>query len=113
MEDASEVGNISDDNFTDDTETEAWDQDDLTSYRLINVTRDLQEALQDYSMSKDLRVCSDPENFVSDQLDGIEYNFDKFKGFQKNYRKLYAGITAVQARLERIFVFCSALRHIL
>lgn len=41
MEDASEVGNISDDNFIDDTETEARDQDDLTSHRLINVTRDL------------------------------------------------------------------------
>ena len=83
MENAREVGNISDDNFIDDTETEARDQDDLTSYRLINVTRDLQEALRDYSMSKNLRVCSDPENFVSDQLDGIEYNFDKFKGFEK------------------------------
>lgn len=83
----SEVGNISDKNFIDDMETKAWDHNDLTSYGLANVTRSLQEALQHYSMSKDLGVCSDPENFVPNQLDTFEYDYDEFKWFEKRIEK--------------------------
>ena len=55
----------------------------LTDYRLVNVTRDLQEALQNQSMSADLGECSDPENFVSEHVAEIEYEFDRFVGFEK------------------------------
>ena len=55
----------------------------LTDYRLVNVTRDLQEALQNQSMSADLGECSDPENFVSEHVAEIEYEFDGFVGFEK------------------------------
>ena len=39
----------------------------------MNVTRDLQEALQDQSMSANLGGCSDPENFVSEHIEEIKY----------------------------------------
>lgn len=29
------------------------------------------------------RYCSDPENFVTDSLDGLENYFDEFVGFEK------------------------------
>ena len=46
----------------------------LTDYRLVNVTRDLQEALQDQSMSADLGECSDPENLFLNMLQKLNMN---------------------------------------
>ena len=54
--------NYSDVEFIDD-ETNVQDQGP-TDYCLMNLTRDLQEALQDQSMSARLGKCSDPENFL-------------------------------------------------
>ena len=59
----------------------------MSDYRLINVSRDLQEALRDHSMSAELGECSDPDNFVSDCVDEVEYEYDEFKGFQKRIEK--------------------------
>ena len=53
----------------------------MSDYRLINVSRDLQEALRDHSISAELGECSDPDNFVSDCVDEVEYEYDEFKGF--------------------------------
>ena len=59
---SDEVTTYSDEEFIDDRES-VQDQH-LFNYRLINVTRDLQDALANHSMAEELDlVCSDPENF--------------------------------------------------
>ena len=54
----------------------------------MNITRDLQEALLDRSMSSNLGECSDPENFVSDHVEEIEYDINTFDNFEKKIKKL-------------------------
>ena len=59
-----------------DDETNVQDQGPL-DYCLMNVTRSLQEAMQDQSMAQELDLVStDPENFVSDYVDEVEHEFD-------------------------------------
>ena len=59
-----------------------------SEYGLMNVTRDLQEAMQDQSTVQELDlVSSDPENFVSDYFDEIEHEFDEFAGLEKRIQK--------------------------
>ena len=59
-----------------------------SEYGLMNVTRDLQEAMQDQSTVQELDlVSSDPENFVSDYFDEIEQEFDEFAGLEKRIQK--------------------------
>ena len=54
----------------------------------MNVTRDLQEAMQDRSMAPELNlVSSDLENFVSDYIDEIEYEYNEFSRFEKRILK--------------------------
>lgn len=53
----------------------------------MNVTRDLQEAFLDEYMTTDLGECSDPENFVPDIMDEIEYEYDNLYNFQKHIEK--------------------------
>ena len=72
-----------DDNFMDGSPQNDQDQD-LKTYRLTNVTRDLQETLPDQSMY--LGYCSNPENFVTDSFENIEYDFDEFVGLKKGLR---------------------------
>ena len=59
-----------------------------SDYHLINVTRDLQEVLQDQSMSVNLGGCSDPENFVSDHVEEIGYEIDEFDSFKNRIKNL-------------------------
>ena len=50
-----------------------------TDYCCMNVTKDLQEAIVDRSMAFDLDlVAVDFENFVSDFVDEVSYEFHKF-----------------------------------
>ena len=66
-----------------DDETNFQDQEP-TDYCLMNITRDLQDAIADRSMVFDLDlVVVDPENFVSDFADEVSYEFDEFFGFEK------------------------------
>ena len=66
-----------------DDETNFQDQEP-TDYCLMNVTRDLQDAISDRSTVYDLDlVAVDPENFVSDFVDEVSYEFDEFLGFEK------------------------------
>ena len=59
-----------------------------TDYHWMNTTRDLQDAIADRSMVFDLDlVAVDPENFVSDFVDEVSYEFDEFFGFEKRIRK--------------------------
>ena len=79
-----EVRNESDVNFIDDAEEETdLQSQNLTAYVLANVTRDLQETLQDQSMTEYLGECSTPKNVVPDCLDEMEYEYDNFDGFEK------------------------------
>ena len=47
----------------------------------MNVTKDLPEALHDHSMPAELGECSEPESFVPESVNEVEY--DDFNGFQK------------------------------
>ena len=61
-----------------------FQDEEPTKYRLMNVTRDLREAVTDQSMTQELDLVSEnPENFVSDFLDEVSYEFDEFFGFEK------------------------------
>ena len=67
-----------------DDKTNIRDQD----YFLMNVTRDLQEAMPDGFMAEELELASsDPENFFSHYVDEIEYQYDESSGFAKRMRK--------------------------
>ena len=55
---------------------------------IMNVTRDLHKTMQDRSMAEELNlVSSNPEHFVSNYVDEIEYQYDNFSGFEKRIRK--------------------------
>ena len=64
--------NYSDVEFIDDDEQNVQGQNP-SDYRLMNVTRDLQEALCNHSMSAEMDGYSDPENFVPVCIDEVEY----------------------------------------
>ena len=70
-----------------DDETNVQNQNP-SDYRLMNVTRDLQEGLQDQSMSANLDGCSDPANFVSDHVEEIGYEIDEFDSFKNRIKNL-------------------------
>ena len=62
-----------------DGETNFQDQEP-TDYCLMNVTKDLQDAIADRSMAFNLDlVAIDRKNFV----DEVSYEFDEFLGFEK------------------------------
>ena len=81
-----EVINYSDEEFIDDKESVQGQ--DPSDYRLMNVTRDLQDALANHSMAEELNlICSDLENFVvPDCTVGTEREYDKFKNFEKRIK---------------------------
>ena len=59
-----------------------------TIYYLMNITRDLREAVTDQSMARELDlVLEDPENFVSDFVDEVNYEFYEFLGFEERIQK--------------------------
>ena len=79
--------NYSDIEFIDD-KTNVQDQG-LSDYCITNITRDLHDAMPDDSMAEVLDlVCSDSILFVSDYVEEIEYEFDKFEGFKSRTKKL-------------------------
>ena len=76
----------SDEEFIDD-KTNVRDQAP-SDYCVMNVTRDLQQAMQDRYMAAELNlVSSDPEKFVSDYTDDIEYEYNEFSRFEKRILK--------------------------
>ena len=86
-EDDSVAGDGEVKTYSDDDEETNVQGQSSTDYRLMNVTRDLQEALLDQSMSSNLSECSDPENFASEHVEEIEYDFDTFDNFEKKIKK--------------------------
>ena len=78
-----EVTTYSDAEFIDEDEEINDQEQSSTNYHLMNVTRNLQEALFDQSTSANLGECSDLENLVSDHVEKIEYDFDTFDNLKK------------------------------
>ena len=78
--------NYSDLVFADDDEQNVQGQNPL-DYHLMNVTRDLQKVIHNYSMSAELSQCSDPESIVPDCVNKVGYEYEKLKGFQKRTEK--------------------------
>ena len=85
---SADVAEVNDSNmeFIDD-QTNLQDQGPL-DYRLINITRGLQETVQDQSIAQELDLgFSDPEKFVSDYVDKTEHEFDELAGLEKRIQK--------------------------
>ena len=103
--------NYSDVEFIDD-ETNVQDQGP-SDFRLMNVTRDLQEGLQDQSMSADLGECSDPENFTSDHVEQIEYEIDEFDDFKNRIKKFEQDLKIFEKYSNDSFLFSNFLCNLL
>ena len=72
----------------------------------MNVTRDLQDAITDRSMVFDLDlVAVHPENFVSDFVHDVSYEFDEFFGFEKRIRKFDEELNIFEKESKNSFYF--------
>ena len=96
--DEGEVRHDSDLDFIDD-ETSFQDQEP-SDYRLKNVTKSLQEALEDTSM-KLYFACPYPENYVPYFADDIKYNYDDFRSLRKHLE-----FTKRTVRIRSLMLFC-------
>ena len=90
ISDDDEVRRQRDNDFIDDDETSFQNQNP-SDYRLQNVTRDLQEAIQDKSMWKEFE-CSYTEKFFPDCFDDLNYEYNTFAGFEKDQREGFENI---------------------
>ena len=100
----------SDQEFIDDRNN--FQDQEPSNYRLLNVTRDLQEAINDHSIYGD-NECSDPENFVLDYAEEIEYDFDNFKSFQKKFEKSEQDLRIFEKDSDNSFLTQSFIRFIM
>ena len=100
----------SDQEFIDDTNN--FQDQEPSNYRLLNVTRDLQEAINDHSIYRD-NECSDPENFVLDYVEEIEHDFDNFKSFQKKFEKSEQDLRVFEKDSDNSFLTQSFIRFII
>ena len=100
----------SDQEFIDDRNN--FQDQEPSNYRLLNVTRDLQEAINDHSIYGD-NECSDPENFVLDYVEEIEYDFDNFKSFQKKFEKSEQDLRIFEKESDNSFLTQSFIRFIM
>ena len=88
-----------------DDKTNFQDQEPA-DYRLMNVTRDLWDVIADRSMAFGLDlVTADPENFVSDFVDEVSYEFDEFFGFKKRIWKFDEEIKIFEKESKDSFYF--------
>lgn len=71
QEEEEELRNYSDDNFIDDIDD--FHDKDAQAYRLVQDSRDLQDAFKDQSMGEELGLSSVPENYTPDSFDEISY----------------------------------------
>ena len=100
----------SDQEFIDDRNN--FQDQEPSNYRLLNVTRDLQEAINDHSIYGD-NECSDLENFVLDYIEEIEYDFDNFKSFQKKFEKSKQDLRIFEKDSDNSFLTQSFIRFII
>ena len=83
----SDEVNLFDEEFTDD-KTNFEDQAP-SDYRLKSFTRDLADARRDdREMAEELSLIDpDPQSFVPDCIDEIEFEYDEFRDFEKRISK--------------------------
>ena len=79
---SDEEATVSDQKFIDDVSI-FQDQNPLDYYRLKNVTRPLDGAIDDRSHVDIFDDCSDRENFMPECFYETEKNYDEFDGFEK------------------------------
>ena len=72
----------------------------------------MQEAINDHSIYGD-NECSDPENFVLDDVEEIEYDFDNFKSFQKKFEKSEQDLRIFEKDSDNSFLTQSFIRFIM
>ena len=90
--------------FTDD-EANVQDQGPW-DYYLMNVTRGLQEAVQDQSIAQELNlVSSDPENIVSDYVNEIEHESDELADLEKRIQKFKQYLKIFEEESKDSFYF--------
>ena len=88
-----------------DDETNFQDQEPK-DYRFINVTRDFQDVIADRSMVFDLNlVAIDLEDFVSDFVDEVSYEFDEFFCFEKRIQKFHEELKIFERNPKDSFYF--------
>ena len=88
-----------------DDETNFQDQEP-TNYFLMNVTRDLREAITNQSIAQELDLVSEvPENCVSDFVDKVSYEFDEFFGFEKRIQKFNQELKIFDRESKDPFIF--------
>ena len=106
IEDFNEVAddevNDSDIDFIDE---EAMFQDvEPKNYRLMNVTREFPDVINNDSMAQGLDVTSgNPENFVSDFFDEFKVEYDEFQGVEETIRKFVQELNIFCQRLKDCF----------
>ena len=72
----------------------------------MNVTRNLREAITDQSRAQEPDLVSeDPENFVSDFVDKVSYEFDEFFGFDKTIQKFNQELKIFERESKDSFYF--------
>ena len=90
-------------------DTHNFQDQEPSNHRLLNVTRDLQEAINCHSIYGD-DECSDPKNFVPDCIEEIEYEFDNFEFFEKRIEKFEQDLQIFAKGSDDSFlntIFCS------
>ena len=88
-----------------DDETNFQDQEP-TDYCLMNVTRDLQDAIANRSMTFDLDlVAVDPENFVLDFVDEVSYEFHEFLVLKNAFERLMRNLKFLRKNQKIPFTF--------
>ena len=88
-----------------DEETNFQDQEP-TNYFLMNVTRDLREAITNQSIAQELDLVSEvPQNCVSDFVDKVSYEFDEFFGFEKRIQKFNQELKIFERESKDSFYF--------
>ena len=102
--DDGEVRRQSDNDFIDYDETSFQDQNPSDS-RLQNVTRDLLEAMQDKSVSWEKLECSDRDNFVLNCFGDVDYEYDKFVGFEERIEKFKKDLKIFKEGTKESFYF--------
>ena len=96
-----EVRHQSDDDFIDNDDFQDQNPSD---YRIKNITRDLQEAMQDKELWKEFE-CSDPENYVPPYYDEGDYQYDEFQGYEKGIEKLKESLKICREGDKESFYF--------
>ena len=96
-----------------DGETNFQDEEP-TNYRLMNVTRDLQDAIANRSMAFDFDlVAVDPENFVLDFVVRSVMDLKNFFGFEKCIRKFDEELKIFERESKDSFYFFHTIRYLL